>query len=325
MLNDVHSDTVHRVAARPPHRTGVFSDFRTRRTLSLFSMTLPAVLHLFVFAYLPMIGIIVAFQRYRIRDGIFGSQWIGLKNFEFLVRNKQVLEVVRNTVLLNLLFIVVGTIVSIVIALLIFEIYTHFFTKYYQTTLFFPAFISWVVVTYFVYALFSSDNGLVNTLLQRFGQQPVNWYSHPEYWPFILLASSVWKGAGAGSLLYLAGMLGIDPQYYEAARMDGASKWQEIRFITLPLLAPVVVIQLLIAIGYIFNSDFGLFFLVPRDQTVLYPTTNVLDTFLYRALRDLGSVGMASAAGLLKSVLGFCLVVFANWMVRRWDSEKSLF
>jgi putative aldouronate transport system permease protein len=299
--------------------------FRFRRNLAFLTMALPAILHLFVFAYLPLVGIIVAFKRYRIRDGIFGSEWVGLKNFEFLLGTNQIWTVVRNTLALNLLFIITGTVLSIFIALLIYEIYTSVLVRFYQTTLFFPGFISWVVVTYFVFALLSSDYGLINNLLKSFGFDPITWYSEPQYWPWILLLVSLWKSAGGGSLLYLAGLLGIDPQYYEAARIDGANRWQEFRYITLPLLTPVIVVQLLIAIGYIFNSDFGMFFLVPRDEAALYSTTNVLDTFLYRALRDLGNVGMASAAGLAKSIMGFVLVVLANWLVRRWDAEKSLF
>jgi len=272
-----------------------------------------------------MFGIIVAFKDYRIRDGILGSQWVGFKNFRFLFGTGQIINVIQNTVLFSSLFFVVGTIVSLLIAILVYEIYTNRVTRFYQTTLFFPQFISWVVVTYFVYALLSGDNGLINNLLRFVGIAPVNWYYEPQYWWAILLSASLWKGVGGGSLLYLAGILGIDPQYYEAARLDGASKWQEIRYITLPLLVPVIVIQALIAIGYLFHSDFGLFYLVPRNTTVLYSATDVLDTFVYRALTSIGNVGMAAAAGLFQSIVGFFLVLLSNWLVRRWDPERALF
>jgi putative aldouronate transport system permease protein len=299
--------------------------FRTRRTLALLALAAPALIYLFVFKYLTMFGVIVAFKRYRTVDGILGSPWVGFDNFRFMFGTGQIWIVIRNTLALNILFLVVGTVVSLTVAILIHEVYNRRITRAYQTTLFFPQFISWVLVSYFVYALLSTENGIINVVLRQFGQLPVRWYSSPQYWPVILLLAALWKGTGAGSLLYLAGLLGIDPQYYEAARIDGASKWQEIRYITLPVLVPVVIIQVLIAVGFIFNADFGLFYQVTRDDVALYPTTDVMDTFVYRSLTTLGNVGMAGAAGLLQAVVGFALVLVSNWLVRRWDPERSLF
>ncbi len=311
--------------ARPGKvRRGRLRHYRTRRSLALFSMALPGLLYIFIFKYLTMFGVVVAFKNYRTADGIFGSQWVGFKNFQFLFGTDLIWRAIRNTLLLQSVFIVVGLCVSLVIAILVYEIYTSIWTRFYQTTLFFPQFISWVLVGYFVFALLNED-GLVNNVLTLVGLSPLDWYRSPQYWPFILTFAALWKGAGIGSLLYLAGMLGIDPQLYEAARIDGASKWQEIRHITLPLLLPIIIINLLIAIGGVFNADFGLFFQVTRNSPTLYPTTDVMDTFIYRSLLQLGNVGMAAAAGLFQATVGFVLVLLSNWLVRRWDPERSLF
>jgi len=299
--------------------------FRTRRSLALLALAAPGMLYLFIFKYLTMFGVVVAFKRYRTADGIFGSPWVGLDNFRFMFGTGAIWRVIRNTIGLNLLFLVVGTFVALGVAILIYEIYASRLTRAYQTTLFFPQFVSWVLVSYFVYALLSSESGVLNGMLRQLGLPPLRWYDSPQFWPLILLLASLWKGTGAASLLYLAGILGIDPQLYEAARIDGANKAQEIRYITLPLLAPVIVIQVLIAIGFIFNADFGLFYQVTRDSVGLYPVTDVMDTFVYRSLTNLGNVGMAGAAGLMQAVVGFTLVLGSNWLVRRWDPERSLF
>jgi putative aldouronate transport system permease protein len=323
MIQQTDSQTTAPAATAPAHSGA--RRYRLRRDLALLALAAPALLYLFVFKYLTMFGVIVAFKRYRTADGILGSPWVGLENFRFMFGTGQIWTVIRNTLALNLLFLTVGTVAALAVAILIYEIYTSRLTRAYQTTLLFPQFISWVLVSYFIYALLSGDSGIINGLLRQWGLQPINWYSSPQYWPAILLLASLWKGIGAGSLLYLAGLLGIDPQYYEAARIDGASKWQEIRYITLPLLLPVLIIQVLIAIGFIFNADFGLFYQVTRNNAALYPTTDVMDTFVYRSLTKIGNVGMAGAAGLLQAVVGFLLVIVSNWLVRRWDPERALF
>lgn len=294
-----------------------------RRNLAWFLMALPALVWIFIFKYLTMFGVVIAFQDYKPRRGVFASEWIGLDNFEFLFATDTAIRATRNTVLLNLMFIIVGLIVALFLAWLIFEIYSSLLTKYYQTLLLLPRFISWVIVSYFVFALLKTDNGVVNTFLTSIGSQPVPWYASPEYWPFILLASVIWAGAGVGSLIYLAGMLAIDPQVFEAARIDGASKWQQYRYITLPLLRPLIVINLLLALGGIFSADFGLFYQVPANTPLLYPTTDVLDTFIYRSLLELGNISMAAAANLYQAVVGFCLVLAANWVVRRIESQDE--
>jgi putative aldouronate transport system permease protein len=296
-----------------------------RRNLPFLTMIAPGAILLLLFSYLPMFGIIIAFKDYRAADGIFGSEWIGLKNFEFLFRSPVLWRITSNTLLLNTLFIVTGTVGAIVLALMLNEVRSRLAIKTYQTILFFPFFISWVIVGYFSYALLNADTGLVNKVLEVLGLAPVVWYSSPNYWPAILTLTKLWKGVGYGSIIYVAAMLAINQEYYEAAMLDGANKFQQIRYITLPFLVPIVVITTLLAIGGIFTADFGMFFYVTRDSTLLYPTTDVIDTYVVRALRVNADIGMASAAGLYQSIVGFILVLLSNWLVKRIDPDRSLF
>jgi putative aldouronate transport system permease protein len=288
-------------------------------------MSLPAILLLFVFAYLPMFGIILAFKEYRFDQGILGSQWIGLTNFRFLFGTDIAWRITRNTLLMNFLFIVTGTVVNIAVALLMNEVQGKLRAKFYQSAMFLPHFISWVVVGYFAFAFLNVEQGLVNKALAWVGVESIAWYREPQYWPAILVLTALWKGVGYGSILYLAVMLGISPEYYEAAKMDGASKWQQVRHITLPHLLPTVIILTMFSVASIFRSDFGLFFNVTRNQAVLYSTTDVIDTFVYRALRQMNDLGMSAAAGVYQSVVGFILVLAVNWIVRRIDPDRALF
>ncbi len=288
-------------------------------------MSLPAILLLFIFAYLPMFGIILAFKEYRFDQGILGSQWIGLTNFKFLFGTDIAWRITRNTLLMNFLFIVTGTATNIFVALLMNEIKGKWRTKFYQSAMFLPYFISWVVVGYFAFAFLNVDQGILNKILAQFDVAAIAWYREPDYWPTILVSITLWKGVGYGSLLYLAIMVGISPEYYEAAKIDGASKFQQIWYVTLPHLTPVVIILTLFAVSSIFRSDFGLFFNVTRNQAPLYPTTDVIDTFVYRALRQMNDLGMSAAAGVYQSVVGFVLVLLVNGIVRRIDPDRALF
>lgn len=296
-----------------------------RTTFTLLTMALPGILFLLVFAYLPMIGLVIAFKDYRFADGILGSQWVGLENFRFLFGTDLTWRITRNTLLMNSLFIVSNTVGSLIIALLLNEIYRSWASKYYQTMLFFPFFVSWVIVSYFVFGFLNANNGLMNQILAAVGLDRVIWYRSPEFWPIILTLTNFWKGVGFGSIIYLAAMMAISTEYYEAAKIDGANKWQQIRSITLPLIRPVVIILVLLSIGHIFNADFGLFFFVPRNTPMLYSTTDVIDTFVYRSLIELGNISMAAAASFYQSMVGLILVVLANWLVRRVNSEEALF
>jgi putative aldouronate transport system permease protein len=296
-----------------------------RKNRTLLTMAAPAMLLVLVFSYLPMFGLIIAFKKYRFADGIWGSQWVGLDNFRYLFLTPAAVRVTINTLALNTMFIGVGLIVSLGLALLLNEVRNPFLSRYYQSVMFFPYLISWVIVGYFGFALLNADTGLLNQILVMVGQEPIRWYGSPEYWPLILILAKTWNGAGYGAIIYLAGIVAINPEYYEAARIDGATKWQQIRFITLPLLRPLIIIQLLLSIGFILYADFGLFYNLTRDRAELLSTTDVLDTFVFRALRTQGDIAMAAAAGFFQSIVGFILVLIVNWFVRRIDPERALF
>lgn len=296
-----------------------------RKNLPFLLMGAPGFLLLLVFSYLPMLGVVIAFKNYRAVQGIWGSAWVGLKNFEFLVRTPDLQRITFNTIFLNSLFIVTGLVGAIGLALLLNEVRLKFATRIYQTVIFFPFIISWVIVGYFSFALLNYETGLINNIVRGLGIEPVSWYNSPEYWSVILTITNLWKGVGYGSVVYLAAMLGISQEYYEAAMLDGANKLQQMRYITLPFLIPIVVITTLLAIGRIFYADFGMFFYVTRDSKLLYPTTDVIDTYVFRALRVNADIGMAAATGLYQSVVGFVLVLLSNWFVKRIDPDRSLF
>ena len=296
-----------------------------RKNFPFLLMAAPGFLLLVVFSYLPMFGVVIAFKNYRASQGIWGSEWIGLKNFEFLVRTPDLQRITTNTIFLNTLFILTGLIGAIGLALLLNEVRVKLAARIYQTVIFFPFIISWVIVGYFSFALLNYENGLVNGVVRALGIEPISWYNSPDQWPAILTITNLWKGVGYGSVIYLAAMLGINQEYYEAAMLDGANKLQQIRYITLPFLIPVVIIVMLLTIGKIFYADFGMFYYVTRDSKLLYPTTDVIDTYVFRALRVNADIGMAAATGLYQSVVGFALVIFSNWVVKRIDPERSLF
>jgi putative aldouronate transport system permease protein len=302
-----------------------------RRNLVWFLMTLPAALWIFLFKYVTLAGISIAFLDYKPRRGVFGSEFVGFDNFKFLFSTEYAWRATRNTLFLNLLFITVGLVFALTIAWFIFQVYTSRMTRFYQTAMLLPNFISWVVVSYFVWAILKGDNGLANTLLKQFGFDSINWYSSPQFWPTILLLAYLWNSLGFSSLIYLSGMLSIDQEIFEAALMDGASKFRQFISITLPLILPLIVLNLLLALGHIFNADFGLFYQVTRNEPMLYSTTDVLDTYIYRTLVGSsvpGNVGMASAAQFYQSVVGFTLVIVANWAVKRVsakDQDLSVF
>ena len=302
-----------------------------RKNLPFFLMCLPALAHVILFRYATLPFILIAFERYVVSKGIFGSPWVGLKNFSFLfgVSDKG-WQMVRNVLGYNLTFIILGTILSVIVAMLLAEVFKSILAKFYQTFMFVPQFMSWVVIAYVGLAFLNTDTGILNHWLAGLGQEPVKWYSKAAYWPFILLFAYLWKNLGAAVIIYLAGILRINPEYYEAAAIDGANKRQQALYITLPSLKPLIIILTLLSIGQIFNADFGLFYQFPRyyANTQLIPVLEVIETYVYRALS--GSAGgnsmeLAAAAGLFQSVVGFVLVLLANWVVRRIDPERALF
>jgi putative aldouronate transport system permease protein len=288
-------------------------------------MALPGLVVVFIVSYMPMPGIVLAFKNYRAAQGVWGSDWVGLNNFQFLFSSGTAWQIIRNTVVLNGLFIIAGQICALTMAVLLNEVYHYRIAKTFQSILFFPHFVSWVLVGFFTYAFLNSDTGYINALLKSLGHNSVNWYAEPQYWYAILIFLSVWKGLGYFTIIYLAGMLNISPEYYEAARIDGASKLQEIRYISLPLIRPLVIINVLLAIGRIFFANFDFIFNVTRDASLLLPAVNVIDTFVYRSLAAVGNYNIASAAGVFQAVMGLILVLFANALVRRIDKEHALF
>ncbi|NMA07750.1 MAG: sugar ABC transporter permease [Clostridiales bacterium] len=272
-----------------------------------------------------MFGLVMAFKDYKLARGIWGSKWIGLKNFEFLWRSVDLGRIVRNTVCYSLTFIVVGLVLNVFIALLLNEIRDNRRAlKYYQTTMIFPNFLSWVIVGYITYALFNPTLGILTQIRSALGMTPIDVYMDTKYWPGILVTVNMWKGVGMGSMFYFAALIGIDESLYEAARIDGANRLQQIRYISLPSLIPLMTIMSILAMGSVFRGDFGLFYQIPRDVKVLYEVTDIIDTYVFRGLQT-NSYGMASAVGFVQSVVGLIMVTGTNAIVKRISPENSMF
>lgn len=297
-----------------------------KRYIPLFIMMIPGLCYLLINNYMPMFGLVIAFKNIDYTKGIWFSDWIGFKNFEYLFRSSDAWIITRNTILYNVAFIIINTIVAILLAILLNEIKNRFLSKVYQTIILLPFLMSMVIVSYLVFSGLSTDTGFLNkTILPILGMEPISWYSEPKFWPFILTIVNTWKGTGFLCIIYLASIVGIDTEYYEAATLDGATKWEQIKYITLPLIKPVVIMMTILAVGKIFNSDFGLFYQVPMDSGALFNTTNVIDTYVYRGLLKLGDVGMSSAANLYQSVVGFILVILSNAIVKKYSKDDALF
>lgn len=291
----------------------------------LYLLALPGMLFLLVFAYTPMLGHLLAFQNYRLSDGLFGSRWVGWRNFEFFFSTNDWLRVTWNTVFLNGLFLVFGLGTAVVLAVLLNEVTVKWFKKTAQSFVFLPYFISWLVVSMMVQTMFSSSEGMVNQALNALGLKGVDWYLTPGVWPYILTFVYVWKIAGYNSIIFLASITGISSEYYESAKLEGASRFQQILYITLPLLRPIIIIMLLLGIGRIFYGDFGMIYALIGDVGVLFPTTDVIDTYAYRALRQMGNFSMSSAIVLYQSFMGLIAVTFFNWLARKIDPDSRLF
>jgi len=292
---------------------------------AMFLMLLPPFILVFINYYLPMIGIIIAFKDFNYVDGFFHSPWAGLKNFEFLFKSDAAWRITRNTIGYNLIFIVLNLVVAVTVAIVLNELRNKLAAKFYQSVIFLPYFLSWVVVAYLVLAVLSPDGLYNNSIAPMLNLSTIDWYAEPKYWPFILPLVNLWKTVGYGIVIYLAGITGIDQEYYEAAVLDGASKFQQIKSITIPFLIPLMIVVTIIALGNIFRSDFGLFYQVPMQSGLLQETTDVLDTYIYNALIYSSDLGMSSAAGFYQSVVGFFLVLFANWVVGKISPENKIF
>lgn len=292
----------------------------------LFLIALPGLLYLLVNNYIPMFGIFLAFKNFNYVKGVFGSDWNGLENFSFLFKTRDAVIMTRNTLLYNSAFIIIGTIVAIITAILLFELGTKAKAKLFQSALLLPNLLSWVIIAYIGFAFLNSDTGFINnTIIRLLGGQEIGWYTEKKFWPLILIFVYLWKSTGYSAIIYMASIAGIDKGIYEAAKLDGAGKLRQIMHITVPLLKSTVIIMSLMAVGRIFYSDFGLFYQMPMNSGMLFDVTQTIDTYVYRGLMELHDVGMAAAAGLFQSVVGFILVVSANGIVRKFDKENALF
>jgi len=297
-----------------------------KRFWPLYLMFVPGAVYLFINCYIPMFGIQIAFRQYNARYGVYKSPWVGLDNFEFLFKTKDAWVMVRNTLLYNLVFIALGTVCAVAVAIILHEIRSKKAKQLYQTVILIPFLISMVIVSYLAFAFLSNSTGYINnSILKLFGVAPKDWYNTPKYWPFILVIVNLWKGLGYNMILYYSTICGIDGTLYEAAVVDGATRWQRIVNVTLPGLKSTIIILTLMALGGIFRSDFGLFYQVPQASGPLISVTQTIDTYVYRGLMQTNNIGMSAAAGLYQSVVGFILVVSANLIVRKIDNESALF
>lgn len=310
--------------------SGRFS--KAKKTLMLLSMVAPGALWLLLLRYLPMGGIILAFKNYKIYpkdptflNNLIHSKWVGLDNFKFLFTTGDSWVMIRNTLAYNIVFIILGVIIPVAFAVMMSELSKKFVAKTYQTLMFFPYFLSWVVVSYFLNAFIDAQYGLIPMAQRAAGETAVSWYTTPGPWPYIIVFANLWKNVGYSTVLYLAAITGIDQTQYEAAAIDGASKWQQILHVTLPNLRTMIAILFILNVGKIFNADFGLFWNVPMQNGALFSVTQVIDTYIYRVLMNTGNIGQSTAAGLLQNIVGFICIIGANTVVKKIDSDSTLF
>lgn len=296
--------------------------FKTNFPLTL--LAIPGILYFVIFHYIPLFGLVLPFKDYKVSLGLWKSPWTGLKNFEFLFKGESAMLALKNTVIYNFIFIILGTVVSLLIALALYEM-SKKAVKAYQTMLLIPYFISWVVIAMAFQAFLDVEYGVFNKMLQFFGKEKIMWYGDPKPWPIILIVSNVWKGMGYNAIIYYGSLMGIDSELFEAAKIDGASRLKQIWYITLPLLKSIIVTLFILNVGSILRADFGLFYNLPLNSPLLYKSTEVIDTFVYRSMIELGDTGMAAAAGFFQSVVGFFLVITTNKIVNKIDSSQGLF
>lgn len=301
-----------------------------KRQWVFYTMMIPGMFLLILFCYVPMPGIILAFKDYSPRDGIFGSAWMNpwYKNFEFFFKSDTAKTVTMNTIVYNLIEGVTVTVCSIALAIMFFELKNKYASGFYKGAILLPTFLSWIVIQYIFYSLLSPDRGIVNHILTSLGKDPLEWYSNPTYWRVILPLAYLWKNVGYYSVFYIAAIAGINTDYYEAAQLDGANKWQQILHITLPLLRPTVIILCLLWVGKIFSGGFGDwngFMNITNDSSMLYSASDVIDTYVYRALKKMNDYGMSTAVGLYQSVVGFFMVLLSNFIIKKIDPDSAMF
>ncbi len=303
-----------------------------KKTLALLTMVAPTAIWLLLLRYLPMGGIVLAFKNFKLNPrnpsfvaSLISSKWVSFDNFEFLFKTDAAMIMIRNTLAYNIVFIILGVIVPVAFAIMMNELTKPFVKKTYQTLMFFPYFLSWVVVSYFLNAFLDAQYGMLPAMQKAAGETPMSWYTTPGPWPYILVFANLWKNVGYSTVLYLAAITGIDASQYEAAAIDGATKWQQTIYVTIPHLRTMIAILFIMNVGKIFASDFGLFYNVPMQNGALFSVTQTIDTYVYRAYIATGNPGQSSAAGLLQNVLGFICIMTANSVVKRIDPESSMF
>lgn len=299
---------------------------QVKKYLPFYIMALPACIYFFINNYIPMVGLILAFEKFTVNKGIFGSKKVGLDNFKFLFQSSDAWIMTRNTLLYNIVFIVLGTVISIIVAYLLFELKSNISRKVYQTVILFPGLLSIIIISYLANAILAGDTGFINmNILVPLGLEPISFYSEPKWWPFILTFIHFWQLTGTSCILYLANMSSIDPGLYEAANLDGANRFKSFMNITIPSLVPVIITLTILSVGKIFNSDFGLFYQVPMNSGAIIDVTQTIDTYVYRGLMNTANIGMSAAAGFYQSVVGFALVMIANSIVKKLSNENAMF
>lgn len=302
------------------------SRLKRREYLPYYFMALPGLIYLICNNYMPMFGVLLAFKRLDVTKGILGSDWIGLKNFEFLFKTKQTIAIIRNTIVYNVVFLLLGTALAVAMAIFLNEIRSKHLSKFYQSMILIPYLMSWVIASYLVYAFLAQDVGIVNnSIVKPMGGEVINWYMEKKYWPYILTFCYMWKNLGYMMIIYYSSIVGLSADYFEAASIDGATKWQQIRKITLPLIKPTVITMLILNLGRIVTSDFGLFYQIPKNSGALYGVTQTLDVYVYNALMKNSDFAMSAAASVFQSIVGFAFVMITNAVVRKYNEESALF
>ncbi len=299
---------------------------KRKRQLVFSLMALPAVLYIFINNYIPMAGLSIAFKDINYSRGIFGSDWIGLKNFKFLFSTSDAWVITRNTIVYNLIFIFTNVVIAVIVAYLLSRVRNKLASRFYQSTLLLPHLFSMVVIAFMAFGFLSGDKGFINNyILGPLGLNDIAFYSEGKYWYIILPIVSAWKNLGYYCIIYYATILGIDDTLYESAALEGATGFQMFTKITVPLLKPTIITMTILQLGKIFNSDFGLFYQVPMNSSAILPQTNVISTYVYRALLETGDIGMSSAACLYQAVAGFCLVMLSNLVIRKASPDDAMF
>lgn len=292
--------------------------------LQMFIMILPGMAFLIAFNYLPLPGIIIAFKKFNPYKGVFGSEWVGIQNFEFFFSSQDATRTIGNTLLYSVSFLVIDLLAAVTLALMLYYLRNRLATKFYNTVVIIPKFMSMVIIAFIVYSILSPSYGLLNQIIKLFGGSPVNWYSNPKYWPVILTLTHIWQSVGMNSILYYSSLMSMDNSLTEAAQMDGANRIHQIKHVVIPHLVPIMVITTILAIGNLFSGSLDLFYQIPKNQGLLYSTTDTINTYVYRALLE-GSLEKSAAINLFQSGIGFVLVVATNAIVKKISPENSLF